>query len=54
MSEPKFIISQGLLQAVIDYLATRPYKEVAGALPQLMGLPPVPEKEENEPDTRGS
>lgn len=43
MPEEYFIIPSNLLQAVLDYLAARPYKEVAGAVPQLMNLRPYKE-----------
>ena len=46
VQEENFVIPAGLLQAVIDYLAARPYKEVAGALPQLLNLKPQPVAEE--------
>lgn len=37
-----FVITQDQLQAVIDYLATRPYKEVFQIVPPLLTLQPVP------------
>ena len=41
----KYIIDEDLLHGLIDYLITRPYKEVAGAVPKLMELPLYEPKE---------
>lgn len=39
-----FFIPQDLLQAVGNYLSTRPYREVAGMVQALESLKPVQEK----------
>jgi hypothetical protein len=36
------IISAELRDAIVNYLATRPYREVAPAVQQLMNLAPAP------------
>lgn len=44
-SEPRFYkIPADLLQAVVNYMAERPYKEVGGAMPRLLALEPVAEE----------
>lgn len=37
-TEPSFLIPASLLQAVVNYLAQRPYAEVAQAIEALKGL----------------
>jgi len=34
----KYIIDADVLQAVVNYLAARPWKEVAGVMPKLLEL----------------
>ena len=41
-----FQINQQLLQAIINYLIERPYKETAGLLQTLGALKPIDEKKE--------
>ena len=36
------IIPAGLRDAIVNYLATRPYREVAAAVQQLTNLTPAP------------
>lgn len=40
-----FVIDARLAQAVLDYLVTKPYSEVAALVAQLAQLPPVKELE---------
>ena len=39
MTERHFVIPQTLVSALLTYLQTRPYQEVAQAIPALMNLP---------------
>jgi hypothetical protein len=34
----KYLIDADILQSVIDYMAMRPWKEVAGVMPKLLDL----------------
>lgn len=53
--EKQFIISQSLVSGLLAYLQTRPYQEVAQAIPALMQLraydPPKTE-EKSEPSSK--
>jgi hypothetical protein len=40
------LIPASLLQAVINYMAERPWKEVGNAMPQLMALKPATKESE--------
>ena len=40
-----FSIPSDVLQAVVDYLASRPYKEVGGVMPKLVSLPMTTESQ---------
>lgn len=43
----EFKVQQGILQAIIDYLATKPYNEVVGLLNALQQVKPIEDKKED-------
>lgn len=46
----KLLIEKDVAQAILTYLATRPYSDVFNFIPALVGLQPAPgEKEEAKP-----
>ena len=39
--DPMYLIPASLLQAVVEYMGARPFKEVGGAMPALLALKPL-------------
>jgi hypothetical protein len=37
-SEPVYPIPETLFKAVVDYMSSRPWREVGGAMPQLLAI----------------
>jgi hypothetical protein len=46
----QYVIPESLAQAVLEYLSTRPYREVAHLVGGLLSLQPVPEATGGEPN----
>jgi hypothetical protein len=45
-TEAEFAIPAGMLQGLVDYLGTRPWKEVNQVMPGLLSLKLVPKAQE--------
>jgi hypothetical protein len=40
-TEPVYQIPESLFKGIVEYLSGRPFKEVGGAVPQLLAIKPV-------------
>jgi hypothetical protein len=47
-SEPLYPVPEPLFKAVVDYMSSRPWREVGGAMPQLLAIQPQEVKEAEE------
>lgn len=45
----EFKVSEQVRDAIINYLVTRPYREVAGLVPHMMSLTPIAQEPSQEP-----